>query len=86
MHGITLFAPVEDPSLPRGNPEEDAMTSTPIKLLAVALLSSISAFLGTTSNAPDAELDQIARYRQWTRVTQKLAIVPTNIDSFAAAS
>ena len=61
------------------------MTSTPIKLLAVALLSTISTVLSATSNAPDAELDQIARYHQWTRVTQKLTIVPTNIDSFAAA-
>jgi len=62
------------------------MTSTPIKLFAVALLSSISTVLGTTSTAPDVELDQIARYRQWTRVTQQLKIAPTiGIDSFSAA-
>jgi hypothetical protein len=61
------------------------MTSTPVKLLAVALLSTISTVLGTTSNAPDVELEQIARYRQWTRVAQKLTIAGTiNIDSFAA--
>jgi hypothetical protein len=52
------------------------MTSTPVKLFAVALLSTISTVLGTTSNPPDVELDQIARYRQWTRVTQKLFIGP----------
>ena len=52
------------------------MTSTPIKLFALALLSSFSTVLGTTSNAPDVELDQIARYRQWIRVTQQLTIAP----------
>jgi hypothetical protein len=52
------------------------MTATPIKLFAAALLSSISAVFGTTITAPDVELDQIARYRQWTRVTQKLTIAP----------
>jgi hypothetical protein len=62
------------------------MTSTPIKLFALALLSSISTVMSVTSNAPDVELDQIARYRQWTRVTQKLAIAPIiGIDSFSAA-
>ena len=52
--------------------------------IAVALLSTISTVLATTSNAPNVELDQIAGYRQWTRVTQKLTTVSTiNIDSFA---
>ena len=62
------------------------MTSTPIKLFTLALLSSISTVLGVTSNAPDVELDQIARYRQWTRVTQQLTIAPIiGIDSLSAA-
>jgi hypothetical protein len=62
------------------------MRSTPIKLFALALLSSFSAILGTTSNAPDFELDQIARYRQWTRVKQQLTIAPIiGIDSLSAA-
>jgi hypothetical protein len=62
------------------------MTSTPIKLFALALLSSFSTVLGTASNAPDVELDQIARYRQWTRVTQHLTIAPIiGIDSLSAA-
>ena len=62
------------------------MTSTPIKLFALALLSGISTVLSVTSNAPDVELDQIARYRQWTRVTQQLTIAPIiGIDSLSAA-
>jgi hypothetical protein len=62
------------------------MTSTPIKLFAAALLSSIGTVLGTTSTAPDVELDQVARYRQWTRVTQQLTIARTiDTDSFSAA-
>jgi hypothetical protein len=62
------------------------MRSTPIKFFAVALLSGISTVLGTTSNAPDVELDQIARYRQWTRVNQKLTIARTiDIGSLSAA-
>jgi hypothetical protein len=52
------------------------MTKTSLKLIAIAALSAIAPVLGTTPKAADPELQEIAHYREWTRITPQPVIVP----------
>ena len=57
------------------------MTKTSLKIITMAALSAIGAVMAITPKAPDAELEQIARHREWTRITPQPVIVPSDFAS-----
>ncbi len=57
------------------------MKQARFKIFAVTMLAAIGTVLGTTPNTPDAELEHIAHYRDWTRITPQFTVVPREISS-----
>jgi hypothetical protein len=53
---------------------------TSLKVLAiVAVLSPFSTLLVSASGPPDKTLDEIARHREWTQVTNPYALDPSSV-------
>lgn len=50
---------------------------TPLKILAMAIMLSPANILLAPGNPPDKTLDEIARHRQWTQVTNPFALDPS---------
>ena len=53
---------------------------TPLKILAMAVALSPAGMLLTPSEPPEKTLDEIARHRQWTRVTNPFALDPSFVE------
>lgn len=61
------------------------MTNTRLRVFAMTILLSIAA-VAMGDNGPDHTLQQIAGYRNWTRLTPKLIVVATPTSGFSISA
>ena len=60
------------------------MRTTPFRVMAVAaILSTCGAVIVSAGKAEDSVLDDVAGYRQWTRVTPVMQVVTLDASSIA---